>query len=325
MTQDTLSIRSTSSLQRKAREFSNRPVLVTGSHRSGSTWVGKTLAHSPRVGYISEPFNPIYGVWTAPFEHWFEYVLPENEGPYLEPMSRILRFSNSAWQAWKATHRPVIVLKSVKHAARFAFDRFRGARPLMKDPIAFFSAEWLADRFDMQIVILVRHPAAFASSLKRLGWTFDFGELLRQPLLLRDHLEPFMAEIKEYSQRPRAIVDQAALLWKIFYHVAAKYRDAHPDWLFIRHEDLSARPHVEFPALCHALGIEYTAGVDRFITATTSPNNTREARRNAVHDLRRDSRANVASWKDRLAADEISRLRASVERIAGQFYCDDEW
>ena len=34
-----------------------RPILVTGSHRSGTTWVGKTIALSPSVTYIGEPFN----------------------------------------------------------------------------------------------------------------------------------------------------------------------------------------------------------------------------------------------------------------------------
>ena len=32
-----------------------KPILVTGSHRSGSTWVGKMLATSPSVNYIHEP------------------------------------------------------------------------------------------------------------------------------------------------------------------------------------------------------------------------------------------------------------------------------
>ena len=31
------------------------PILVTGSHRSGSTWVGKMLSVAPHVAYIHEP------------------------------------------------------------------------------------------------------------------------------------------------------------------------------------------------------------------------------------------------------------------------------
>ena len=34
-----------------------RPILVTGSHRSGSTWLGQMIGASDAVGYIHEPFN----------------------------------------------------------------------------------------------------------------------------------------------------------------------------------------------------------------------------------------------------------------------------
>ena len=33
----------------------NRHVLVTGAHRSGTTWVGRTLAHHPSIVYATYP------------------------------------------------------------------------------------------------------------------------------------------------------------------------------------------------------------------------------------------------------------------------------
>ena len=35
----------------------SKPILVTGSHRSGSTWTGRIISAAPHVGYIHEPFN----------------------------------------------------------------------------------------------------------------------------------------------------------------------------------------------------------------------------------------------------------------------------
>lgn len=43
------------------------------------------------------------------------------------------------------------------------------SRPLVKDPFALFSAEWFADNFDAEVIVIVRHPAAVVSSIKRLG------------------------------------------------------------------------------------------------------------------------------------------------------------
>ena len=71
-----------------------RPILVTGAHRSGTTWVGAMLTLSPRIGLIHEPFSPITppGVSSAPFDRFFRYVTAENEGPYVEPFERTARF-----------------------------------------------------------------------------------------------------------------------------------------------------------------------------------------------------------------------------------------
>ena len=60
---------------------------------------------------------------------------------------------------------------------------------LLKDPIALFSTPWLVDRFNVHAVVMIRHPAAYVSSVSRLGWRFDFGYLLGQDLLMRDLLD----------------------------------------------------------------------------------------------------------------------------------------
>ncbi|MCF8233846.1 MAG: hypothetical protein K9G67_15655 [Bacteroidales bacterium] len=34
-----------------------KEILVTGAHRSGTTWVGHVMREAPEVHYIHEPFN----------------------------------------------------------------------------------------------------------------------------------------------------------------------------------------------------------------------------------------------------------------------------
>ncbi len=61
------------------------PILVTGAHRTGTTWVGKMLAAGPGTAYISEPLNVLHrpGVLSAPVQHWYTYICSENEAQYL--------------------------------------------------------------------------------------------------------------------------------------------------------------------------------------------------------------------------------------------------
>ena len=230
-----------------------RPILVTGAHRSGTTWVGAMLALSPRIGLIHEPFSPITppGISSAPFDRFFFYVTDENEGPYVEPLRAHARLPlRPAVASSRRSAGPRDAARAAQDFASFAISRARRARPLLKDPIAVFSSEWLASRFDAQVIALIRHPAAFASSVTRLGWTHDFALFLDQPLLLRDHLAPFEDEIRDYAAHERDAIDQAILLWRLIYSTVATFRERHPEWTFVRHEDLSRAP---VPGLRRAL------------------------------------------------------------------------
>lgn len=55
------------------------PILVTGSRRSGSTWVGNVLSLAAGTGYVHEPFNTKtrQGICAARFPADFTYVTRE--------------------------------------------------------------------------------------------------------------------------------------------------------------------------------------------------------------------------------------------------------
>lgn len=180
-----------------------------------------------------------------------------------------------------------------------------------------FSAEWLAEIFGAQIVVLIRHPAAFADSLRRAGWNYDFSNFLRQPLLMERYLSSFADEIRAAAAKPMDILDQAALLWRTIYHTVHEYQRAHPAWYFARHEDLSVDPIAEFRQLFRYLDLPFSDKVSEVITDHTS--GSREG------ELKRDSRKNAIAWTGTLTSEEITRLRAQVDDVAHLYYADSEW
>jgi hypothetical protein len=304
-----------------------RPILVTGSHRSGSTWLGQMIAASDDVGYIHEPFNIDRGpgICRTRFTYWFTYIRPGTDGDAADDFRRLLGFRyNYLAQALSVrSRRDVRTL--IRDGGRFFRYRMRHARPLLKDPMALFSAEWIAETFDAQVVVVVRHPAAFASSIKLDGWAHPFSHFLSQPALIEGYLSPFREEISAFAREEHDILDQAALLWRLIHHTIADYRTRHPDWLVVRHEDLSRDPIDGFGALFEALDLPYTDDVQQAILQSTSRSNPADRDANGRQFLTRDSRANVDNWRRRLTPAEVDRIRTRVADVSTLFYGDDEW
>jgi len=310
---------------RRRSPTSARPILVTGIHRSGTSWVGKMLAEGANYTYVSEPLNVWHrpGVFRTPVERWYTYICEENEAPYLPAFKETAALKYHAWEELKALRSPKDLLRMARDWAAFARGRLAKRPPLLKDPFAVFSAPWFAEQLGCRVVIVVRHPAAFVNSLKRLDWPFDFSDILQQPLLMRDWLEPFRQEMEAATQAPDDIILQSSLLWRVIYYVVGEYRRLYPTFQIVRHEDLSLNPVSEFRQLYGQLGLPFSERAEQIILRSTSPENPDELR--ATHSVRLDSRAAVKSWQQRLTAEEIARIRQLTQDVASQFYTDEDW
>ena len=110
-------------------------ILVTGSHRSGTGWVGQVLAASPEaVGYVWEPFSILHrpGTCAVRFEHWFPYVCEENEGAVRGAVTDMLRWRYAAGAELRSLRSPKDAARMVRDASRFARYRRASATPLLR-------------------------------------------------------------------------------------------------------------------------------------------------------------------------------------------------
>jgi hypothetical protein len=300
------------------------PILVTGAHRSGTTWVGKMLALAPGVAYVHEPFNPrtSAGLSPARFDKYFTVVTAENEARYRPGLERTVELRYDLGAQLRSLHGGRDVLRTGRDLVRVGKARRSGARPLVKDPIALLSAEWLAQSFGMDVVVLIRHPAAFAASLKRLGWKHSFATFLvdgNAPEVLR----PYEDEIREQAERPGDILTQAALLWRVLYNAVDGYRTRHPDWVYLRHEDASLDPVATFERLYDRLGLEWTPAAREAVARASAPENPAEL--STPHAVELDSAASLGRWRDQLTAEEIDVLRERTRDVWPRFYSDEDW
>jgi hypothetical protein len=293
--------------------------------RSGTTWVGRILCASGRAGYINEPFNLATspGTFRVPVDHWYPYVTEKNEPQFLPELMRALEFRYPFARELARCRTRTDVLHTVKMWRGFV--RSRGRRPLVKEPHAVFAAEWFARRLGSDVVVTVRHPAAVVSSWKRLDWSFDFEHLLRQRALVEDRLRPFEAEMEAALAPSNDLVDRVALLWRVIYRAVAELKERFPELIVVRHEDLSRNPRDEYAKLYEALDLPFTSEAEEAIARSSSNENPNETRVDDPHDTKIDSRANLESWKDRLTAEELSRVRRVTAKMATIYYAEDEW
>jgi hypothetical protein len=293
--------------------------------RSGTTWVGRMLCAGGSAGYLHEPFNleAPAGAVRIPAEHWYEYVCEENEALFLAPLAKALQFRYPLGRELLRC-RNRADLRNTARAWR-SFVASRGRRALVKEPHAVFSAEWFAKRLESEVVITVRHPAAVVASLKRLEWSFRFTNLLAQPLLMRDHLYPYKAEMEAALPAETDMVHRAALLWRMIYSVVAAYRSRFPAFRIVRHEDLSRDPLGEYERLYNAVGLPFTDEAARAVAASSATANPKETTAVNPYETGLDSVANLDAWRSRLTRDEIRRIRNLTEQTARFYYADTAW
>ena len=298
-----------------------RPIVVTGSHRSGTTWVGRMLCLSGEAGYIHEPFNPVRRPsWMRhPVPYWYVFITEDNEDLYKDDLERVMGF-RFPLQNVTRLRKPEHLGIAASDVRRTFRPRLRNSRPLLKDPFALFSAPWLEARYDADIVVTVRNPVAFVGSIKRLDWQFKFRTLLAQGALMSDLLAPFEPDMRRCRDEDVDVVEQGIVLWNALHHSIDRLRAEHPRWEVVRHEDLSRDPVRGFAQLYDACGLSWTRDVERKIEAFSRGVPKAELPMWRHGSVKRDSAAATETWKMRLTDDEVERVRAGTAEVAARFY-----
>jgi hypothetical protein len=306
------------------------PILVTGIPRSGTNFVGRMLDASGECVLINEPLNlhvkpgrPT-GLLRARVEQFYQYICQDNESEYLPAFRDLVRLRDHP--VAELLERPRDADLVVWYWFNFLRGRLQRRRALIRDPYACLSAQWFAERLRCRVVFLVRHPLAVVSSHKRLGWKQRIHWLLDQPLLARDRLGPFRAELEEIAAFPEDIVWGASLLWRIVNGPAWELQKHSAAVTVVRQEDLSRNPREEFEKLYRTLGLELSDRVRSAISYSTAPDNPHEGDVDNAHEVRLDSRATLTTWRDRLSDEEVERIRALTSDIAPLYYPDErDW
>lgn len=311
-------------------KYEQKPtILITGSNRSGTTWVGQVLSQAPNIRNIYEPFNPVLAKSRFDFElpRWFLHAEDWDQEALLKLIRRVLR--------------PPLIDKKIplgpfamaRRVGRLLLERYGPKkftpRTLLKDPVAIFSAGWLAQQMPLQVVVLVRHPASYVLSLIRDSqhmhpFKIVFGE---QPKLLNSYSSEEQALINQVirHQADKGVgsdmVFEGSVFWRLFYSKVRTYKETFSDWLVVHYEELASDPVNEFRNLCDQLNLPFTETIQSEITQTALESSASKVDITS-HVKRFQSKKNINEYLQKLSEDDLQRI-ASFTGEVGSFYYPD--
>lgn len=312
-------------------------ILVTGSNRSGTTWLGKMLSLSDRFWEIYEPFNSFINQSNffnnIPFQDHYHYVLFEESYKVKQYINRKIFYSiitnscnNVNFKEVNQFNKFIILQKNYQNIIDFLL---QNKRILIKDPIALLSADWLAKEYSAQVVVMIRHPLSYVASIKRLNWNMCLTSFTEQSEFMNTLPENLARQIRQQVSKNTEDYDgyrleDAALSWKVFHYVIANYQQKYSDWLFIRHEDLCINFMDGLENIYNKLSLVFTEKVKDSIQLYCNTSNQIDLGK-ITHVLQRNSNKIPEQWRKILTLDEVTKIREITADIADLFYDQSYW
>lgn len=215
-----------------------KPILVAGSGRSGTTWLGNIIAGNERR-ILFEPFDcrrvPEFSdIGLRP------YFAEKDEVPNLKATVTAL-LNGAITNEW---------IDQDKNRLDPLADN--GAL-LIKEIRVNGMLAWLSRNFPCSVVYLVRDPFAVVASRMKLGWETHIESFTTQPRLMEDFLSPFTGTI----EGARTVAQKHAVMWCIENLVPLRQLPKQ-SWIYCRYEKLVAHPEMEAGRLLELLGLEFT-------------------------------------------------------------------
>jgi hypothetical protein len=274
-------------------------LILAGSGRSGTTWLGNILGANPNVQVIFEPFDSRRVPQAA--------VLPLR--PYARP--------DGSYPSWELFVRQALLGKVQNEWTTQQGRRWWTTKRLVKEIRANLMLGWLSERFRPRIVFVTRHPCAVVLSRLKLEWDTHLDVFLSQPQLVADYLEPYLPLIREIDGRQngrQATIQKHAVMWCVENLVPMR-QSPHYDWFFCAYEQMYVDPEAEAMRVLRQVGLRHSWFTRRAmyqISNVTRPDSALVGARNPLTD-----------WQQQMTAEDIDTVLELVQAFDIRLYGAD--
>jgi Sulfotransferase family len=313
-----------------------RPIVIVGVPRSGTSWTMQALGKAEGALKVLEPDSedkwpaaihakrklgryPVLlpgdraaaykALWSWTFAGARETrrsVLARHIlGPGAEDRIYDRRLDPVTWIASTLARDP-----STHQATK---DGTRSPRVVAKSIHAQLSIEWIAAEFDVDVLVLLRHPASVLASWMEVGLKDSrYSTLENHPVIRERFIEPWGV--------PRPGPDPVERMsWMIGLLIAAleEAYSRHPEWHLRTHEQLCSDPAAEFEQLYADLGLTWGEAPADFLL--------RHNTEGSGFMVKRIASELPDSWKSRLDDKQLATLRSVLDLFPISTWSDQDF
>ena len=286
-------------------------LVVTGMHRSGTTYVGQVLDVCKNVDVFHEPFNRHFGLAginknypAIDLGYEIELLDVLNDLALKREHTFIRENTNDAF--FKRFVRKIIGGKTEQQWRMIRLTSLLQKKTLiLKDPFLSFATKTMSSDLEYKVVYLCRHPGAVWSSIKQMDWKMD--------------LNNFFGESFPVTNSKREI-ERFAEVWSTLNLHNYSYKNK--NFLFMTHEELCINPIASFNKIFTHLNLEFTTKARQLVNTMSNADEV-DKEGNKLHQFKRNSAKIVDSWRNKLSKEEheFFENHKAVRNIVEKIYC----
>ncbi len=267
-------------------------IIVAGSGRSGTTWLGDIIGSGPGFLSLFEPFDHrhVPDIDTSLLRLYIRattkaHYLDDTIGKVLqgEIKNEWILSQNKRTLAWR------ILIKEIR------MNLFLG---------------YLKNRFGNKIVFIIRHPCATVLSRLEQNWSTHLDHFLIQEDLMNDYLYPFENLINESKND----LEKHTIMWCVENLIPLKQLGI-KQLIFCTYENLVINGIEEIHKIFKRVGLKFRNDIHRIFSKPSKLSNPQKAR---VYDFNR-----LTYWKEKLYKNEIASILKIAEHFEIDIYTDD--